>query len=247
MDGSNGTQVLSISYGAFSITLEGFGDPFPIMKRVTEYFREIATTDKSFGTLPIDEQHMEMGNFASTLRAEGTGVDMKDNKLRLSPDLRADGPMAWDQTASAIPSQEPASAKPAIAPDATAAQIAAQYAAENARANSAQKQAEADALASAIATAKNSVERDEEIKRRLDIIREQTLGVSEKYAQGYDNDAGHALLAQEGAIDDELVFIHPLRSRFKRLKTQNGAHEMTGTDGTRLQLSPEMRTIKVSR
>jgi hypothetical protein len=84
-------RVLSVSYGSFSVRLDGFDDPFAIMRRVTEYFRSVASLDPSFGMKPLVEdlavfEAMETAVFDDDIQMEANGSTLT---LRPQPSLGA--------------------------------------------------------------------------------------------------------------------------------------------------------------
>lgn len=88
-------KVLTVSYGTFSCTSQGFDDSFEMMKIIAEYFQQLTREDRFFGAEPPVLDANTMREFAlthgmSAVPADGSGTNVVFTKTPTSEDTTRD-------------------------------------------------------------------------------------------------------------------------------------------------------------
>jgi hypothetical protein len=95
----NSSKVLTVSYGTYSCTLEGFENSFDIMKTVAEYFRDLAAEDRFFGAEPPKLDAEILGILEQRRKQLGINTRQSgDTSIVLTPS------QSYDEETSVVPS-----------------------------------------------------------------------------------------------------------------------------------------------
>ncbi|MCP5087685.1 MAG: hypothetical protein GY952_12895 [Rhodobacteraceae bacterium] len=105
-------KVMTVSYGTFACTLEGFDDPFTTMQLVAEYFRKLAAEDRYFGGEPLQPDANTLHRIAKDANPNKVDAEVSDSGIILRQADVVDAP----KSPAKVAAPEPRVEKPVVVP-----------------------------------------------------------------------------------------------------------------------------------